>query len=54
MEELMSGKNLEVIDKLNSFYLAPDPSFVKGSKYLNATLGGYLNKIFSFWLFKMP
>lgn len=50
----MCGSNLTVIDKLLSFYLAPDPSIKKGVKPLNPTLGGYLNKILSYWLMKMP
>ena len=37
-----------------SFFLAPDPQMKADSKYLNPTLGGYLNKILSFWLMKRP
>jgi len=52
--ELQIGGQLEVLNKILSFYLAPDPNLKKGSKPLNATLGGYLNKIISFWLIKRP
>jgi hypothetical protein len=42
------------LDKLLSFYEAPNPIHKKGAKQLNPTLGGYLNKIISYWLLKMP
>ena len=37
-----------------SFYFLPDPQLTLDGKYLNQTLGGYLNKILSFWLMKRP
>ena len=43
-----------MLDRLVSFFLAPDPQMKADSKYLNPTLGGYLNKILSFWLMKRP
>ena len=43
-----------LLDRLVSFFLAPDPQMKADSKYLNPTLGGYLNKILSFWLMKRP
>ena len=52
-QEIQSGK-LEVFDKLFSFFEAPDPSLKKDSRQLNPTLGGFINKIISFWLIKAP
>lgn len=43
-----------LMDKLISFYEAPDPHLKHKVRYLNPTLGGYLNKILSFWLIKRP
>lgn len=43
-----------LLDKLISFYEQPDPHIKKKVRYLNPTLGGYLNKILSFWLIKRP
>ena len=42
-----------VWDKILKFFSTPAPN-QKGGKYLNSTLGGYINKIFSFWLIKAP
>ena len=42
------------MDKFISFYEQPDPHLKHQVRFLNPTLGGYLNKIFSFWLIKRP
>lgn len=43
-----------LMDKFVSFYEQPDPHLKHQVRFLNPTLGGYLNKIFSFWLIKRP
>lgn len=52
--ELRAGKSLQVIDKLLSYFLAADPTYNKTAKHLNSTLGGYINKIISYWLKQKP
>jgi hypothetical protein len=42
-----------VWDKILTFFSTPDP-YKKGGSHLSSTLGGYINKIFSFWLIKAP
>lgn len=46
--------HLPLLDKIVSFFIAPNPRLKPGSKHLNATLGGYLNRILTFWLMKRP
>ena len=41
-----------LLDKLVTYYEQPDPHLKQKVRYLNPTLGGYLNKILSFWLIK--
>ena len=43
-----------LLDKLISFYEQPDPHLKQKVRYLNPTLGGYLNRVLSFWLIKRP
>jgi hypothetical protein len=42
---------MEVLDKILSYFSSPSPS-QKQVPYLNETLGGYINKIISYWLIK--
>ena len=52
-EEAKSQNNDYVLlDKIISFYKTPDPQMNSESKFLNPTLGGYINKIVSFWMTK--
>jgi hypothetical protein len=48
-----TNQEVSVLDKLISFYFAPDPQLKDGKK-LDVVLGGYLNKIISYWLIKDP
>ena len=44
-------KSYLILDKLISFFDGPD-ACLKKKGFLNPTLGGYINKIISFWLIK--
>jgi len=47
-------KEMHVFDKLLNFFNVPGPFQSKKGITLNQTLGGYINKILSFWLMKEP
>ena len=49
-----AGQKFPILDKLVSYFIAPDPRSKPDSKRLNPTLGGYVNRILSFWLIKRP
>lgn len=51
-EEIAANK-LQVWDKILGFFQKPAPNHKK-SKVLNETLGGYINKVVSYWLMKEP
>ena len=51
---LPDDDDYSVLTKMFTFFEAPDPYLKKDVPELNPTLGGYLNKIFSFWLMKQP
>ena len=58
LKQLVAKKQSDffLLDHLFSFYAAPSPYLNADSAttQLNLTLGGYLNKVFGFWLIKRP
>ena len=43
-----------LLDRIVSFYTMPDPQLHHNARFLNPTLGGYVNKILTFWLARRP
>jgi hypothetical protein len=52
-KHLFCDDEFEVFQKIFSFFAQPDPYHKKG-QLLNTTLGGYQNKICSFWMLQRP
>ena len=53
-KKIKQSEHLVILDKLVSYFIAPDPRTKPDSKRLNPTLGGYINRILSFWLIDLP
>ena len=53
-EQKAQSSESVLFDRIVSFYMKPDPQLNPNAKFLNPTLGGYINKILRFWLSKRP